>query len=251
MSRLRQLELDPKYSSRRLETIMAEAMKNGRLMTRSELLAGLPSSVCTDIVSTARTMGFKRRQRLYFAGDQIKQVFLLTDGCVKITQCARDGTQVILRLCIPGEVISERALVPGGRHSSTAQALQDCKVLSWDSVTFEAALERFPFLRRNANRIFEQRLQQLERRFREVSTEMGAPRLAHQMVRLLTQIGRKVNRHIEINVTQEVLAQMTSMTPEVVCRLLKNWENQQLLRLRRKAIEIRSVPDLLSACRFK
>jgi CRP-like cAMP-binding protein len=230
---------------------MTETMKNSSLVTSCQLFAGLPSSVCTNIVSTAHTKGFPCRERLYFAGDQIKQVFLLTDGRVKITQCAKDGTEVILRLCIPGEVISERALVPGGRHSSTAQALQDCKVLAWDSVTFEAALERFPVLRCNVKRIVEQRLEQLERRFYEVSTEMAAPRLAHQLVRLLKQIGHKVNGHLEINVTQEVLAQMASMTPEVTCRLLKNWENQQFLRLRRNAIEIRSVPGLLGACRFK
>jgi CRP/FNR family transcriptional regulator, polysaccharide utilization system transcription regulator len=226
---------------------MAEAMKNSPLVTRSELFAGLPSSVCTNIVSTAHTIGFMCRQRLYFAGDRIEQVVLLTDGRVKLTQCGKDGTEIILRLCIPGELISERALVPGGRHSSTAQALQDCKALAWDSVTFEAALERFPVLRCNANRVLEQRLQELERRFCEVSTEMVAPRLAHQMVRLLKQIGHKVNGHVEINVTQEVLAQMTSMTAEVVCRLLKNWENQGLLRLRRKAIEIHSVPRFYAA----
>ena len=230
---------------------MAEAIKNSPLVTRSELFAGLPSSVCTNIVSTAHTIGFMCRQRLYFAGDRIEQVVLLTDGRVKITQCGKDGTEIILRLCIPGELISERALVPGGRHSSTAQALEDCKGLAWDAVTFEAALERFPVLRCNANRILEQRLQELERRFHEVSTEMVAPRLAHQMVRLLKHMGHKVNGHVEINVTQEVLAQMTSMTAEVVCRVLKNWENQRLLRLRRNAIEIRSVPGLLGACRSK
>src|SRR6202158_5672441 len=129
---------------------MAEAEKYSTLVARCELFAGLPSSICTNILSTARPIDFRSRQVIYFAGDQIEQIFLLTNGRVKITQFSERGTEVILRLCIPGEVISELALVPGSRQSSTAQAIQDCKVLAWDSATFEAAIERFPFLRSNA-----------------------------------------------------------------------------------------------------
>src|SRR5947208_14290009 len=176
---------------------MAEAEKYSPLATRSELFAGLSSSVCTNILSTARLMNIRSRQVIYFAGDQIEQIFMLTSGRVKITQFSERGTEVILRLCIPGELISELALVPGSRHSSTAQAAQDCEVLAWDSATFEAALERNPLLRRNAKRILDQRLEELERRFCEVSTETVAPRLAHGLARLLDQIGRQVNSHVE------------------------------------------------------
>jgi CRP/FNR family transcriptional regulator, nitrogen oxide reductase regulator len=116
-------------------------------------------------------------------------------------------------LSVPGELISELALVPGGSHSSTAHAVQACKVLTWDSAAFEAALERFPGFRSNAKRILDRRLEEFERRYCEVSTETVAPRLAHSLVRLLDQIGQKVNSHIEINVSQESLAQMTAMPP--------------------------------------
>ena len=230
---------------------MAETAEKCSLMTRPELFVGIPSSVCTIIVSTARPIDFMCRQVMYFAGDPIEQILLLTEGRVKITQCSEHGTEVILRLCIPGNLISELPLVSGSRHSSTAQALQDCKVLAWDLATFEAALERLPALRSNAKHILEQRVQQLERRFCEVSTETVAPRLAHGLVRLLDQIGQKVNSHFEINVSQEALAQMTSMASFTVCRLLTNWENQGLVRLRREAIEIHNVPRLMDLCKAK
>jgi CRP-like cAMP-binding protein len=230
---------------------MAEAEKYSPLVTRSELFAGLASSVCTNFLSAARPMDFRSRQVIYFAGDPIEQIFLLTDGRVKITQFSERGTEVILRLCIPGEVISELSLVPGSRHASTAQAAQDCEVLAWDAATFEAALERIPDLRCNVKHILEQRLEELERRFCEVSTETVAPRLAHGLARLLDQIGRKVNSHVEINVSQEALAQMTSMASFTVCRILTNWENQGLLKLRREVIEIHNVPALLGLCKAK
>src|SRR5947207_7930643 len=68
---------------------MAETAEKCLLMTRSELFAGIPSSVCTTIVSTARSIDFMCRQVMYFAGDPIEQIVLLTEGRVKITQCSR------------------------------------------------------------------------------------------------------------------------------------------------------------------
>jgi CRP/FNR family transcriptional regulator, nitrogen oxide reductase regulator len=230
---------------------MAEAKDTSLLVKRSELFAGLPSSVYASILSGARPRDFKFRDVMYFAGDPIKQILMLTEGRVKITQLSEGGTEVILRLSIPGDLISELALVPGGSHSSTAQALQDCTVLAWDSATFEAALERFPDFRNNAKRILERRLKEFERRYCEVSTETVSPRLAHSLLRLMEQIGHKVNSHIEINVSQEALAQMTAMTSFTVCRLLTNWEAQGLVKLRRETIEIHSVPRLAGLSKYK
>jgi CRP-like cAMP-binding protein len=164
-------------------------------------------------------------------------------------QLGESGSEVILRFTVPGEVIGELGLVPGSKHSATAQALQDCEVLVWSAATFEAALERFPVLQRNAERIIQRRLKELESRFCEVATELASPRLAHALVRLTDQIGHKVNSHVEINVSQEALAQMTAMTSFTVNRLLTDWENQGMLRVRRKAIEIHSFLPLLSLCK--
>src|SRR5438046_6255975 len=45
--------------------------------------------------------------------------------------------------------------------------------------------------------------------------------------------------------SQEALAQMTSMASFTVCRILTNWENQGLLKLRREVIEVHNVAGLL------
>src|SRR6267143_587208 len=228
---------------------MTEPTQQSPLLEMFEVFAGLPSSVCTEILCTARPRDYLCRQVISFAGDPITETLLLIDGRAKLTQFGESGKEVILRLVAPGDVIGELGLAPGSRHSSTAQALQDCKVLVWGVATFEATLERFPVLQRNANRILVWQLDELESRFCETATELASPRLAHALVRLLDKIGHKVNSHVEINVSQEALAQMTAMTPSTVSRLLTNWEKQGLLRVRREAIEIHSFLPLLSLCK--
>ena len=228
---------------------MAETIEKSPSLEMSELFADLPSSVRAEIVATARPRDYSCRQVMFLAGDPIKETILLTDGRAKILQLAESGSEVILRFAVPGEVIGELGLLPGSKHFSTAQALQDCKVLVWGAESFEAALERFPILQGNVERILARRLDELERRFCEVATETAPPRLAHTLVRLVDQIGHKVHDHVEINVSQEGLAQMTAMTSSTVNRLLTNWENQGLLRVRRETIEIHSFLRLLSLCK--
>jgi CRP-like cAMP-binding protein len=220
-------------------------------VNRSELFAGVPGFVSKQVISSARPKEFLYGDVMYCMGDPIKQVLLLTDGCVKKSQFSEHGNEVITRLTIPGEVVYEPALVPGGTYTSTAQALQNCRVLAWESAIFEAALDCFPELRRNANRILDRRLAELERRYYELSTKTASPRIANCLVHLLDKIGNRVNSHIEVNVTQEALSQMTAMTLFEVCRQLTIWKRTGVVKLRREIIEIHSVPRLLDLCRVK
>jgi CRP-like cAMP-binding protein len=212
----------------------------------SELFAGVSSRVIEDVVSRARPRIFAANEVMYLMGNPITQVMLLTEGCAKKSQISENGIEVVLRLTVPGEIISEHALGAGTKHASTAQALQDCAVLAWEPATFSAAMGCFPDLRRNAQYILESRLAELSGRFWEVSTKTASPRLASGLVHLLQQIGRRVDDHIEINVSQEVLGQMTALTSTEVCRQLAILKKHGIVRLQRGTIEIHSVPDLIN-----
>src|SRR5712664_3459895 len=137
----------------------------------SPLFADMPMSDCEKVVSTAWTTMFKPRETIFFAGDPINEILLLTEGSVKITQLGEDGSAVILRLEGPGGVIGSLGLVERAEHCSMAQAILPCKALIWSVPAFAGLSERFPLLKRNMMRIVSQRLRVLEGRFREISTK--------------------------------------------------------------------------------
>jgi len=213
-----------------------------------ELFEGIPSADVERVISIARAVEFVSGDIVYLADDPVTEVFLLTQGCVKKSQFSESGQEVVLRLAVPGEIISEPMLVSGGRHSSTVLAIQDSKALSWELANFDAALKCFPDLRKNVGRILENRLAELSRRYWEVSTKTASPRLANGLVYLVDQIGERVDNHVEVRVSQETLGRMTGMNSFSVCRLLSKWRAEGIVRLRRETIEIHSVPHLLSLC---
>ena len=137
---------------------MYAAPKKCFSVIRSELFVDVPSYICEKVISCALLKDFVSGEVIYSVGEPIKQVLLLTDGRAKKSQFSESGREVILRLSVPGEVISEHALMREGKHSSTALALQDCKVLAWESTTFKALLESYPDLRWNVKLILESRL---------------------------------------------------------------------------------------------
>jgi|HubBroStandDraft_2_1064218.scaffolds.fasta_scaffold16600_3 CRP-like cAMP-binding protein len=213
-----------------------------------ELFEGIPGADVERVISIARPVEFAAGEVVYLADDPINQVFLLTEGCVKKSQFSKSGHEVVLRLAVAGEIISEPTLFSGGNYSSSVLAIQDSKALAWELANFSAALKCFPDLRRNVGRILESRLAELSRRYWEVSTKTASPRLANSLVYLADQIGERVDGHVEIKVSQEILGRMTGMNSFSVCRLLSKWRAQGIVRLRRETIEIHSVPNLLSLC---
>jgi CRP-like cAMP-binding protein len=235
-----------KYSSRFEESGMHDIKEICRSVRSSELFAGIPSCEIEEIVSRARTLEFAPGDVIHSADDPITQVLLLMDGRIKRSQFSANGQEVVLRLGVPGEMISVPTLLPRGKHSSTASALQPCKVLVWESVTFNAMLERFPGLLKNLERILNSRLVDITQRFCEASTKATSPRLASSLVQLVDRIGERVDNHIELRVSQETLGQMTGMAFNSVSRLLSIWKGQGIVKLRRGIVEIHNIPHLLS-----
>jgi CRP-like cAMP-binding protein len=217
-----------------------------RSVRGSELFVGIPKSEIEEIVSRARSLEFASGDVIHSADDRITQVLLLMDGRVKMSQFSESGQEVVLRLGVPGETISVSTLLPNIKHSSTALALQPCKVLAWESGNFNAMAERFPVLQKNVGIILRSRLADLTQRFFEVSAKATSSRLAISLIYLADRIGERVDHHIELRVSQEILGQMTGMTFNSAWRLLSFWKGQGIVKLRRGVIEIHDIPHLLS-----
>lgn len=217
---------------------------DGPAGARPALFSGILPGDYTRIAAAARVKEFSRGEVLYLEGDSVRQVLLLTSGLVKLNKLGLSGTEVILRLGVPGDVLGAMGLFSGGNHCTTAQAFRECRTLVWDATAFKALVERFPVLHQNMGRILGGHLLELEERFREVATERVGPRVARQVLRLMAQIGKSVNGAVEIGLSREELAQMTGTTLFTVSRLLSAWEARGMVRPRREAVAIFDVQFL-------
>ena len=224
----------------------SHTLRKVRLVEHSPLFANVSPADCREIVSAARESEFSRRDTIFLEGDTIRQVVLLTSGSAKVIRLGQNGAEVILRLAGPGDVVEITGFPAQCRHCSMAQALSASSALVWEASAFQALAERFPALRSNIINVAAQRLEELEERYREISTEKVATRLSHQLLRLFNQLGPRVNGNgtLRINLSREELAQMTGTTLFTVSRLLSEWMERGLLAAGRECVYIHNIQAL-------
>lgn len=211
---------------------------------RLEAFSDLSASDCMSVVTTAQERHYHRSFTVFSEDGPVDVVVLLLSGCLKIIQRGSNEQDVILRLNGPGELVGGLMDTPGTKSLSTARAVQPCSALVWQTTAFQAALDRFPMLRRNVSLALEKQLDELDIRFREISTEKVASRLSSLLIRLVRQVGRSADGAMEIALSRQELAQLTGTTLFTVSRLLCRWEEQGVLSARREAVLIHDLSAL-------
>jgi len=230
---------------------MSPSAKNGNQLEdrwaglqNSALFTGMSPVDFGSMLSIAMKRDLEARETIFIEGDPVREVFLLVTGSVKISQLGQDGSEAILMLAGPGDVVGALGLIANCAHFSTAQSLHSCQAMVWDAATFDRMAERFPILQKNLRRILAARLEELQARFREISTERVAARLARELGRLLERVGRPVDGAIEISLSREELAQMIGTTLFTVSRLLSDWSQRGIVDPKRGVVVVRDLEGL-------
>ena len=215
------------------------------LVRHFPLFSGISPEDCETIVTPAQERQFPRGKTIFFQGDPVKQVILLTSGCIKLSQLSADGQEVILRLMGPGESVSSESCTKCKAHCSTACTLEQSTALVWEGNMFADLAERIPALRRNVWQELQLRMNQLEDRYLEVCTQKVALRLSSELVRLLGRVGRGADGRVEIAISQRELAQLIGTTLFTVSRLLCQWEAKGIVKPGREVVLVLDVPALV------
>ncbi len=214
-------------------------------LAQAPLFRGLSPRDCEDIASRAKGRRLSRGQVLFREGECAAEVSVLSAGRLKLVQVSSDGQEIIQRLVGPGELCGGVGLTPGGPYQHTAVALETSNALCWDREGFEASLDRWPILQRNALRILAERLRAAEERCRELATAKVPQRVAHVLLRLVGQAGRPEDGGVLVALSREEVAQMAGTTLFTVSRLFSQWEALGLVRPRREAVVVDDTRGLL------
>jgi CRP-like cAMP-binding protein len=122
----------------------------------------------------------------------------------------------------------------------TAETVEDCIFLVWDSVLMNQLMEKYTRLAMNAARLLAVRFRELQDRYRELATERVERRVARTLLRLAKQLGQKVDSGILIDMplSRRDLAEMTGTTLYTVSRILSKWDQAGLVKTGREQVII-------------
>jgi CRP-like cAMP-binding protein len=172
------------------------------------------------LASTARTVTFRKGARIFEEGTQADCCFVLTAGRARVVLSGESGTEILLHVVLPGDVVGELALLDKSTRSASLVAGESCHLIRISATALDV-------LRKNAN--FEQRLivrlvtmlRESDDRVRVVSSFPSINRVAWCLARVARYAGRREGSRIVIPKTaHSELAEMAGCTRETVSRAL-------------------------------
>ena len=198
------------------------------------LFHGLPSELLTRWESYFKERSFTKRQIIEFPSDCSEPIYFIRAGRVKVSYLSEDGKEFTVACLSLGEVYSVHSL-------AFATALENSVVVYLGMEKFRPMLGECPELGLRLIRLLGNILKEtndviLDLAFREVSV-----RLAHVILRE-GQPG--VNQQSKsplpyfLDFTHEQFAALSGTTRQTVNEILKRWERQGIVAMKRGKLSI-------------
>lgn len=211
------------------------------------LFRGVDREHLARLVQTAHRKDLQAGEFFFFQGDPAERMYILVRGRVKLSQMGPDGQQALIRVIAPVSLFALVAITRAENYLVTAQAAEASQALYWTRREMMDFILQVPQMAMNAMGIMAENLQEIQERFRQVTTERVEQRLAHTLMRLAAQSGVKVEQGILIDLplTRQDLAEMSGTTLYTVSRVLSQWERDGLVIAGREQVILRN-PDGLA-----
>jgi len=209
-----------------------------------DLLSG-PDLVTLKAAAVTRV--FQPGSALARQGESASYVIFIDSGWALETSFAGTGTETVLRVLGPGDIVGDYAALTGRSRESTVTCLRHIKGAVVTADRFTTLLERNPAISLALSRVLEQRLREADHRIRIQAAYSGGQRLAGLLLDLADRYGAAVpgtGVKLDFPLSQEQLASWAGVSRETVVRALTQWRRHGLVRTGRRKIDLLDMAAL-------
>lgn len=128
-------------------------------------------------------------------------IYIIIEGSVKIHLLTPDGTEVILAVLGPGEIVGEMSLADSLGHSANVTTLEESALLWMDRRTFRSGVEGSTVLGRNLADVLSRRLRLANAHLLSLATLDVPGRVASQLLALAHEYGEEASDGVLIPIT--------------------------------------------------
>jgi CRP-like cAMP-binding protein len=223
------------------------ALVTSEALASLELFHGLSSTGLAEVMGSARVRRLAADTRIFSQGDAGVRAHALIDGGVRISQSGSDGAQIVMRFIGPGEMFGTVSLFTDGRYPADAVTLAESLEASWSEAELFELMARHPPIAINVIRVIGRRLQEVQDRLREISTQRVEQRVAHAVLRLARQAGQSTadGTAIEFPLRRKDVADISGTTLHTASRILTAWERAGLLVSYKQQLTVRQPSEIL------
>lgn len=186
---------------------------------------------------------------IFVQGQPSKNVYMLTEGKVKLSTCSPVGKMMIVQIAEPGDILGLSSALCGSEHETSAEALEPCRVECVETSAF------LKFLRDSQEACLIA-AKQLSSDYQKAHRQICALGLSDSVFDRVAKLflswssGEKNDDiHVRINnfFTHEEIAGMIGSSRETVTRTLKTFRERDLITVKGREAVIHDRRKLRAA----
>ena len=211
-----------------------------------ELLRGLKRQEIDLILGAARARRVPAKSVMTYQGDRADCLLLLWKGRARYFFESTGDRKLILKLIKPGDIFGGAALMSHPcNYLVSTEAVRDSIALEWNRVTIRNFARQFPLLVENARIIDMSYVSWYVTAHAALTSLSARERLANVLLELARSAGKTIPDGIELDATNEELADSAVITPYTTSRLMSEWQKSGAIRKRKGKILVRAPEKLL------
>ncbi|PST82771.1 transcriptional regulator [Pedobacter yulinensis] len=228
-SRLAKKERQQAYQGSTLAHLQQISSANGKGM-----------KALREMIAQRKVRHLKKKQVLYYAGDQPLGIYLVLEGNLKTSKIADDGRELTTGMYGADEILGIDTLLLNGSFTDTAEALEPTAVCLLPKDDVIGLLNKYPDVGHQFLKILSKDIHEKAQQLLELAYHSVRKRLAQVLVRLAAQHGENTS----FRISREELGALAGMATETVSRTLTDFTEEGLIGKNGTALQILSVERL-------
>ena len=222
---------------------MDKQVWRARLM-RGQWFSHLPVSLQDSLLNAARVRHLSAGQRLFQRGDPPCGLYAVLEGAVRVGAVNEQGKEALLGLVESPNWFGEICLFDGQPRTHDAFGVGQSTLLHLPQTVLLKMLDEQPGHWRQLALLMSQKLRMTFINLEQLSLLPAPARLAHRLLMIAEGYGQLDEPRRVLQLPQEQLAAMLSLSRQTTNQILKDLQGQGILRLGYGEIEILDVQRL-------
>jgi len=174
--------------------------------------------------------------RIFRTGDRFDAIAAVRQGTVKTCRVDREGREQVLAFHLPGEIIGLSA-IDGERYPCDAIALDEVELCRFSFPKIAILAARLPGLQAQLFRLMSRDIGHAERL---AADQAAATRIAAFIVDLSRRLASRgfAPERFALTMPRTDIANYLRLAPETVSRILRRFQDDGLIHVRRREIEL-------------
>ncbi|HEY3505611.1 MAG TPA: Crp/Fnr family transcriptional regulator [Actinocatenispora sp.] len=212
------------------------------------LRALLSAAQWAELVQHGTRHVHRRGDRLIHQGDRDRWILLLAAGRAKVMYSGADGSEVLLAVRGPGDVLGEFASLDSGPRSATVQAIEEGIAYTVSAPAFQTFIRRYG-MQAEVDRYVMAKLRESTAHTWRLASRAPEAQLAELLIEIVSAAGDTHPSPRDVTMSQDELARSLGLARSSVTPVLAAWKRRGLVDTSHARIRVVDVAALRAIVR--